>query len=101
MKLGRFSLLVALVISGTVALRAQERQKIIIDQDEAGPGGTDQQATLLLIQSPKAEVLGITVVTGDAWLNEEVAHTLRMLELTGHTDIPGTFIPLGTRRYRG
>ena len=50
--------------------------------------GTDQQAILLLIQSPRTEVLGITVVTGDAWLTEEVAHTLRMLELIGRTDIP-------------
>src|SRR6202166_971727 len=62
--------------------------KIIIDQDAAGPGGTDQQSILLLVQSPQTEVLGITVVTGDAWLTEEVAHTLRMLELIGSPDIP-------------
>ena len=66
----------------------QDKRKIIIDQDAAGPAGTDQQAILLLIQSPQTEVLGITVVTGDAWLTEEVAHTLRMLELIGRTDIP-------------
>ncbi len=42
----------------------------------------------MLIQSPQTEVLGITVVTGDAWLKAEVAHTLRMLELIGRTDIP-------------
>jgi purine nucleosidase len=71
----------------TLAL-AQPRRKIIIDQDAAGPAGSDQQAILLLIQSPQAEVLGITVVTGDAWLTEEVAHTLRTLELIGRTDIP-------------
>ena len=64
------------------------KRKIIIDQDAAGPGGTDQQAILLLIQSPQTDVLGITVVTGDAWLKEEVAHTLRTLELIGRTDIP-------------
>src|SRR3981081_1040952 len=68
--------------------QSQDKRKIIIDQDAAGPGGTDQQAILLLIQSPQTEVLGITVVTGDAWLTEEVAHTLRMLELIGRTDIP-------------
>ena len=28
------------------------------------------------------------MVTGDAWLRWEVAHTLRMLELIGRTDIP-------------
>ena len=68
--------------------QCQDKRKVIIDQDAAGPAGTDQQAILLLIQSPQTEVLGITVVTGDAWLNEEVAHTLRMLELIGRTDIP-------------
>src|SRR5580693_3804749 len=68
--------------------QSEDKRKIIIDQDAAGPAGTDQQAILLLIQSPKTEVLGITVVTGDAWLTEEVAHTLRMLELIGRTDIP-------------
>jgi purine nucleosidase len=78
---------VALSLSSLVST-AQEKRKIIIDQDAAGPAGTDQQAILLLIQSPKAEVLGITVVTGDAWLTEEVAHTLRTLELIGRTDIP-------------
>jgi purine nucleosidase len=67
---------------------SQQRHKVIVDQDEAGPAGTDQQSTLLLIQSPQAQVLGITVVTGDMWLREEVAHTLRMLEIVGRTDIP-------------
>jgi len=80
---------------------AQARRKIIIDQDAAGPAGTDQQSMLLLIQSPQTEVLGITVVTGDQWLHEEVAHTLRMLELIGRTDIPvvpGSEYPLVRRK---
>src|SRR5258707_14825972 len=66
----------------------QDKRKIIIDQDAAGPAGTDLQSTLLLIQSPQTEVLGITVVTGDQWLKPDVAHTLRFLELIGRTDIP-------------
>ena len=40
---------------------------------------------------------GITIVSGDQWRDEEVAHTLRMLELTGHPDIrvfPGAVFPL-------
>jgi inosine-uridine nucleoside N-ribohydrolase len=79
----------------------QQKRKIIIDQDAAGPAGTDQQSILLLIQSPQTEVLGITVVTGDQWLHEEVAHTLRMLELVGRTDIPvvqGAEYPLIRRK---
>ncbi|MGA8763268.1 MAG: nucleoside hydrolase [Candidatus Sulfotelmatobacter sp.] len=71
-----------------LACFGQVERKIIIDQDAAGPGGTDQQSILLLIQSPQTKVLGITVVTGDQWLRAEVAHTLRMLELIGRADIP-------------
>jgi inosine-uridine nucleoside N-ribohydrolase len=82
-------------------LWGQSKRKIIIDQDAAGPAGTDQTSMLLLIQSPQTEVLGITVVTGDAWLNAEVAHTLRMLEIIGRTDIPvmrGAEYPLVRRK---
>lgn len=78
-----------------------QKRMLIIDQDAAGPAGTDQQSMLLLIQSPQTEVLGITVVTGDQWLKEEVAHTLRMLELIGRTDIPvvpGAEYPLVRRQ---
>ena len=42
--------------------------------------------------------LGITVVSGDQWRDEEVAHTLRLLEIIGRTDIPvvpGAVFPLG------
>jgi purine nucleosidase len=79
----------------------QAKRKIIVDQDGAGPGGTDQQSMLLLIQSPETEVLGLTMVTGDQWLKSEVAHTLRMLELIGRTDIPvipGAELPLVRRK---
>jgi inosine-uridine nucleoside N-ribohydrolase len=89
MKLGRFLILITtLLLAPCLASWGQQKRKIIIDQDAAGPAGTDQQSMLLLIQSPQTEVLGITVVTGDAWLKAEVAHTLRMLELIGRSDIP-------------
>lgn len=75
----------------------QGQRKVIIDQDAAGPGGTDMQAILALINSPDTDVLGITVLTGDAWRDEEVQHTLRLLEIIGRTDIPvlrGAAFPL-------
>jgi purine nucleosidase len=78
----------AIVLMSCFTCWGQAKRKVIIDQDAAGPAGTDQQSMLMLIQSPQTEVLGITVVTGDQWLHEEVAHTLRMLELVGRTDIP-------------
>ena len=54
-------------------------------------------AMLALLQAPNVKVLGITMVTGDAWRDEETMHTLRMLELTGHSDVPvakGAVFPL-------
>jgi purine nucleosidase len=80
---------------------AQQRRKVIIDQDCSGPGGSNMQTLLTLIQSPAVEVLGITVVSGNQWRDEEVARTLRLLELIGRTDIPvvpGAVFPLVHRR---
>jgi inosine-uridine nucleoside N-ribohydrolase len=94
-------LIAGLLLTTCLTCWGQAKRKIIIDQDAAGPGGTDQQSMLLLIQSPQTEVLGITVVTGDQWLNDEVAHTLRMLEIIGRTDIPvlqGAEYPLVRRK---
>lgn len=76
---------------------AQTKHKVIIDQDASGPGGTDMQAILAIVNSPDTDVLGITVVTGDAWRDEEVQHTLRLMEIIGRTDIPvvpGAAFPL-------
>src|SRR3984957_10631415 len=77
----------ALLLVGSVAW-SQPRRKIIINEDCSGPGGSNMQTLALLIQSPQVEVLGITVVSGDQWRDEEVAHTLRLLEIMGRTDIP-------------
>src|SRR5277367_2334884 len=101
MKSRRVWILAVAVLMSCLPCLAQAKRKIIIDQDAAGPAGTDQQSMLLLIQSPQTEVLGITVVTGDQWLRAEVAHTLRMLELIGRTDIPvvpGAEYPLVRRK---
>ncbi len=87
--------LIALTLS-CIGAQAQMR-KVILDQDARGPATTDQQSILMVLQSPEIETLGITVVSGDQWRDEEVAHTLRMLELTGHDNIkvyPGAVFPL-------
>jgi purine nucleosidase len=49
------------------------------------------------LQSPQVEVLGITIVTGNAWRDDEARHALRMLELIGRSDVPvalGAVFPL-------
>lgn len=76
---------------------AESRRKIIINEDCSGPGGSNMQTAAMLLQSPRVEVLGVTVVSGDQWRDEEVAHTLRLLEIMERTDIPvmpGAVYPL-------
>ena len=91
----------AVTILLATLLHAQSRRKVIIDQDCSGPGGSNLQTLLVMLQSPRVEVLGITVVSGDQWRDEEIAHTLRLLEIIGRTDvpvIPGATFPLVNRR---
>ena len=91
----------ALVMLGaTVDCRAAEatpRRKVVIDQDAFGPAGSNMQAILLLLQSKDVEVLGITIPSGDGWRDENVSHTLRLLEIAQRTEIPvfpGAVFPL-------
>src|SRR5581483_203062 len=101
MKYSWFRSVVICLLLASSFVSAQQRRKIIINQDCSGPGGSNMQTLLTLIQSSQVEVLGITVVSGNQWRDEEVAHTLRLLELIGRTDIPvvpGAAFPLVRRR---
>jgi purine nucleosidase len=89
-------LILSAMAACAAGVRAQPRL-VLIDQDGSGPGGSNQMAMLALLQAPNVKVLGITMVTGNAWCDEETLHTLRMLELTGHADVPvarGAVFPL-------
>jgi purine nucleosidase len=95
----KLSLFFIVLVGGLISQfgSAQARRMVLIDQDGSGPGGSNQMAMMVLLQSPKAEVLGITMVSGNAWEPEEVQHTLRMLELIHRTDVPvvpGAIFPL-------
>src|SRR5271169_6967449 len=90
-----FPLILAALAASTPALA--QRRMVIIDQDTSGPGGSNIMSMLALLQSPQVEVLGITVVTGNAWRDDEARHALRMLELIGRSDVPvalGAVFPL-------
>src|SRR5437879_7789648 len=79
------------------AADADARRKVIIDQDAFGPAGSNMQAILMLLQSKDVEVLGITIPSGDGWRDEEVSHTLRLLEIAQRAEIPvypGAVFPL-------
>src|SRR5579864_950717 len=64
------------------------RRKVIYDQDNSGPFGTDILGTLMMLQADNIDLLGITIVSGDAWMKQEMAFTLRLLEMMGRTEIP-------------
>src|ERR1700677_4974687 len=93
----RLQLFISFLLIANGLLFAQQHRKVIINEDCSGPGGSNMQTLLVMIQSPQVDVLGITVVSGDQWRDEEVAHTLRLLEIIGRTDIPvfsGAAFPL-------
>jgi inosine-uridine nucleoside N-ribohydrolase len=85
------------IVNDCPAAEAGARRKVIIDQDAYGPAGSNMQAILMLLQSKDVEVLGITIPSGDGWRDEEVSHTLRLLEIAKRTEIPvfpGSVYPL-------
>jgi inosine-uridine nucleoside N-ribohydrolase len=92
-------LILGIAVSAAFPLQTQaaEKRKIIIDQDAFGPATSNLQAILMLLQAPDVEVLGITVTSGDGWRDENVSHTLRLLEIAKRTEIPvyaGAVFPL-------
>jgi purine nucleosidase len=90
-------LLLTLIAATAPATALAQKRMVIIDQDTSGPGGSNIMSMMALLQSPQVEVLGITVVTGNAWRDDEARHALRLLELIGRTDVPvalGAVFPL-------
>jgi inosine-uridine nucleoside N-ribohydrolase len=95
--LATLALNVALTGSAGAALAPAPKRLVVIDQDTSGPGGSNIMSMLVFLQSPHVDVLGITVVTGNAWRDDEARHALRMLELIGRSDVPvalGAVYPL-------
>jgi inosine-uridine nucleoside N-ribohydrolase len=79
--------------------RADEAKLVIVDNDFTGPPDTlsDLRSALMFLENSNVKVLGFTVVTGDGWRNEEVAHLLRLEEIATRTDVPvvpGAVTPL-------
>jgi purine nucleosidase len=85
------------LLVGSAFAAVPAKRMVLIDQDGSGPAGSNQMAMMVLLQSPQVQVLGITMVSGNAWEPEEVQHTLRMLELIHRMDVPvvpGAVFPL-------
>ena len=94
---------VSLLLS--LPLAAQDKRiKVIADQDSAGPQGTNFLSLLMLLRARKINLLGITTISGDQWVNPATVFALWATEQTGRTDVPvikGAELPLlSTRRER-
>jgi inosine-uridine nucleoside N-ribohydrolase len=91
--------LVALAAGTVSQARAPQspRIKVIADQDSAGPQGTNFLSLLMLLNAPGIDLLGITTVSGDQWVDPATVFALYALELTGRTEVPvvkGARMPL-------
>ncbi|WP_375383503.1 nucleoside hydrolase [uncultured Sphingomonas sp.] len=91
----------ALALAATPAHAAGEPRhevtRIFLDNDFLGPGQSNIQSLIPLLRDERAVVIGIGVVTGDAWVKEETQHLLRFLEIIGRPDVPvypGAEMPL-------
>ena len=95
--------LLALAAGFAVPAQAAEPRLVIEDNDYFGPVGSDMQSALILLANPSVKVLGFTVVTGDAWRDEETQMLLRFLEVAGAADkpvYPGAVLPLVNSKAR-
>jgi inosine-uridine nucleoside N-ribohydrolase len=73
---------------GAAAGEARAAEKVIYDTD-FNTMGDDGQAFVMLVQAmreAKVELLGLTVVSGNQWLDQEVADALRAVERMGVAD---------------
>jgi len=87
----RLALLTAIAISIFVCVPAsaqQQKIKVIADQDSAGPGGTNLLSLLMLLRAPQIDLLGITTISGDQWVEPATVFAVWATEQAGRPDVP-------------
>jgi inosine-uridine nucleoside N-ribohydrolase len=80
-------------MAGALPALAAEKKLVILDDDLDGFA----PAQVMALQAPDVQVLGLTTVSGNAWATDATAHARRMLEITGHPEVPavpGAIYPL-------
>jgi inosine-uridine nucleoside N-ribohydrolase len=83
--------------SAAPAAPAPAKVSIFFDNDFLGPGQSNIQSLIPLLRDERVKLLGVGVVTGDAWMTEETAHALRFLEIAKRPEVPihpGARMPL-------
>src|SRR3954466_11753197 len=76
---------------------AQKKIKVIADQDSAGPQGTNFLSLLMLLRAPQIDLLGITTISGDQYMEPATVFALWAVEQAGRPEVPvykGAEMPL-------
>ncbi|TPG47177.1 nucleoside hydrolase [Sphingomonas glacialis] len=73
---------VCLLASIAPATAQPERRKLIIDDEGFA------LMHVMLLEAPDVDVLGLTTVSGNVWVNRATAEALRGLEILGRSDVP-------------
>ncbi len=83
-------LLAVISITSSIAAETaaqEDRRKVLIDAD-MGQLNDDAVVLFMLANSQNVDILGLTIVAGNTWVEEGTAYGLRQLEIIGRTDIP-------------
>ena len=78
----------ALILFCPLAFGQKPKIKVIADQDSAGPGGTNLLSLLMLLRAPQIDLLGITTISGDQFVEPGTVFALWATEQAGRTDVP-------------
>ena len=74
-------------MTAPLSAEAAAREKVILDADMVDLFD-DGIAMMMLAESPKMDLKGVTIVIGNTWVETGTASAIRQLEGIGRTDIP-------------
>lgn len=84
---GPYSVLPPTKLTAPIFQRGNEAMPVILDADMVDLFD-DGVAMLMLADSPRIDLLGVTICIGNSWVEDGVASAIRQLEGFGRTDIP-------------
>jgi inosine-uridine nucleoside N-ribohydrolase len=90
-------LMAACLLLCLTAIAQSKKTKVIADQDSAGPQGTNLLSLWMLLRAPQIDLLGITTVSGDQWVDPATVFALWATEQAGRPEVPvikGAEMPL-------
>ena len=64
-----------------------QKEKVLLDTDMV-EAFDDGFAMVLLANAPNIDLVGVTTLTGNSWVEEGTAYALRQLEIENRTDVP-------------